>query len=142
VPLAALAMARGEAAPAAAPSFTRDVAPVIAEKCAGCHRPGGIAPFSLVTARQISASSAAIAGAVKARIMPPWPPGTRSPAYVGQETRILSADQRASILAWVRAGAKIDGPARKPAARRGPEVRTGETLLDPKMPPADGASRG
>jgi hypothetical protein len=136
VPLAALAMARGEAAPAAAPSFTRDVAPVIAEKCAGCHRPGGIAPFSLVTSRQISASSAAIAGAVQARIMPPWPPGKRSPAYVGQETRILSADQRASILAWVRAGAKIDGPARKPAARRGPEVRTGETLLDLKMPTA------
>jgi hypothetical protein len=133
VPLAALAMARGEAAPAAAPSFTRDVAPVIAEKCAGCHRPGGIAPFSLVTAHQISASSAVIAGAVQARLMPPWPPGKRSPAYVGQETRILSADQRASILAWVRAGAKIDGPARQPAAQRGPEVRTGETLLDMKM---------
>jgi mono/diheme cytochrome c family protein len=133
VPLAALAMARGEAAPAAPPSFTRDVAPVIAEKCAGCHRPGGIAPFSLVTSRQISASSAAIAGAVQARLMPPWPPGRRSPAYVGQETRILSADQRASILAWVRAGAKIDGPAHKPAAQRGPEVRTGETLLDLRM---------
>ena len=133
VPLAALAMVRGQATPAAAPSFTRDVAPVIAEKCAGCHRPSGIAPFSLVTARQISASSAAIAGAVQARLMPPWPPGARSPAYVGQDTRILSAAQRATILAWVRAGAKIDGPARKPAAQQGPEVRAGEKLLDLTM---------
>ena len=133
VPLAALAMARGEATPAAAPSFTRDVAPVIGEKCAGCHRLGGIAPFSLVTARQISASSAAIAGAVQARLMPPWPPGTRSPAYVGQETRILSAEQRATILAWVRAGAKIDGPAHKPSPPKGPDVRSGEKLLDLRM---------
>ena len=133
VPLAALAMVRVPATPAAAPSFTRDVAPVIAEKCAGCHRPSGIAPFSLVTARQISASSAAIARAVQARLMPPWPPGARSPAYVGQDTRILSAAQRATILAWVRAGAKIDGPARKPAAQQGPEVRAGEKLLDLTM---------
>ena len=64
VPLAALAMTRGAATAAAPPSFARDVAPVIADKCAGCHRPGGIAPFSLVTAKQISSSSAAIAAAV------------------------------------------------------------------------------
>ena len=73
VPLAALAMARDENARAGVPSFTRDVAPVIAEKCAGCHRPGGIAPFSLMTAKQISQSSAAIAAAVETRLMPPWP---------------------------------------------------------------------
>ena len=133
VPLAALAMVRGQEAPAAAPSFRRDVAPVLGEKCAGCHRPGGIAPFSLVTTRQISTSAGAIAGAVQANLMPPWPPGKRSPAYVGQETRILSAEQRSTILAWVRAGAKIDGPARKPAAQQGPEVRAGEKLLDLKM---------
>jgi mono/diheme cytochrome c family protein len=133
VPLAALAVVRGQASSAAAPSFTRDVGPVIAEKCAGCHRPGGIAPFPLVTARQIQASSAAIAGAVQAGLMPPWPPGRRSPAYVGQDTRILSAQQRASILAWVRAGSKVDGPARRPAAQRGPEVRAGEKLLDLRM---------
>jgi hypothetical protein len=133
VPLAGLAMARDENARAGVPSFTRDVAPVIAEKCAGCHRPGGIAPFSLVTAKQISQSSAAIAAAVDARLMPPWPPGRNSPAYVGQDARILSGEQRAAILAWARAGGRVDGPARKPAAATGPEVRAGEKLLDLRM---------
>ena len=133
VPLAALAMARDENARAAVPSFTRDVAPVIAEKCAGCHRSGGIAPFSLVTAKQISRSSAAIASAVDAGLMPPWPPGKSSPAYVGQEARILSSSQRATIRAWARAGGKVDGPARKPAAPKGPDVRAGEKLLDLRM---------
>jgi mono/diheme cytochrome c family protein len=133
VPLAALAMARDENARAGVPSFTREVAPVIAEKCAGCHRPGGIAPFPLVTAKQISQSSAAIAAAVETRLMPPWPPGRNSPAYVGQDSRILSGEQRAALLAWARAGGKVDGPARKPAAPKGPEVRPGEKLLNLRM---------
>ena len=65
--------------------------------------------------------------------MPPWPPGKKSPSYVGQDGRVLSAGQRAAILAWARAGGKIDGPARRPAAQKGPEVRAGETLLNLRM---------
>ncbi|MDH4341298.1 MAG: hypothetical protein OEW47_13165, partial [Thermoleophilia bacterium] len=60
VPLAALAASRGIDNPsreAATPSFKRDVAPIIAGKCAGCHQTGGIAPFPLVTARQISSKA-------------------------------------------------------------------------------------
>ena len=127
VPVAAVAMSGGT------PSFTRDVAPVIAEKCAGCHRAGGIAPFPLETAKQISSRSALIGAAVQAGVMPPWPPGKRSPAYVGQAARTLTAQQRAAIVAWATKGGKVDGPARKPAAPQGPEVRSGETLLDLRM---------
>ena len=127
VPLAAVAMA------GATPSFTRDVAPIIAEKCAGCHRTGGIAPFPLETAKQISSRSALIGAAVQARIMPPWPPGRRSPAYVGQAARTLTEQQRATIVSWATKGGKVDGPARKPGVPTGPEVRPGERLLNLRM---------
>jgi Copper type II ascorbate-dependent monooxygenase, C-terminal domain len=127
IPVAAVAMSGGT------PSFTRDVAPIIADKCAGCHRTGGIAPFPLETAKQISSRSSLIGAAVQARIMPPWPPGKRSPAYVGEAGRTLTAQQRAAIVAWATKGGKVDGPARKPPASEGPVVRPGETLLDLRM---------
>ena len=130
IPVAAVAMSGGT------PSFTRDVAPIIAEKCAGCHQLGGIAPFPLETAKQISARSSIIGAAVQAKSMPPWPPGNRSPAYVGQAARTLTAQQRATIVAWATKGGKVDGPARKPAAPKGPDVRSGEKLLSLRMPAA------
>jgi hypothetical protein len=134
VPLAALATARGDdSSTAASPSFSRDVAPIVADKCAGCHRSGGIAPFPLETASQISRQADAIGAVVEAGLMPPWPPGKRSPLYVGQDTRTLSAEQRDVILAWARTGGKVDGPATRPAAPQGPEVRAGETLLNLRM---------
>ena len=34
---------------AATPTFSKDVAPIIFNKCAECHRPGSMAPMSLMT---------------------------------------------------------------------------------------------
>ena len=81
VPIVAVAASRGDRdrAPAAAPSFQRDVAPILREKCTGCHQVGGIAPFSLETAKQASKWAQAIGAAVDAKVMPPWPPGPASP---------------------------------------------------------------
>ena len=86
IPLAALAASRGPGKQAAAPSFAKDVAPVIQQKCAGCHQLGGIAPFPFETARQISRRASLIAGAVQTGSMPPWPPGAKSPAYVRERS--------------------------------------------------------
>jgi mono/diheme cytochrome c family protein len=130
IPLAAVAMSGGT------PSFTREVAPIIAEKCAGCHQAGGIAPFPLVTSEQISSRAARIGAAVQAEVMPPWPPGRRSPAYVGQAARTLTAQQRATLVAWATKGGKVDGPARSPSPPEKPDLRAGETLLNLRMPSA------
>ena len=136
VPIVAIAASRGdgERTPAAAPSFQRDVAPILREKCTGCHQMGGIAPFSLETAKQAQKWSDAIAGAVKAKIMPPWPPGPASPDYVGQETRQLTAQQRSTILGWAQEGGKASGGGAGKAPPAKTEVRSGERSLTLAMP--------
>ena len=50
---------------------------IIDERCANCHTPGEIAPFSLNDYRSVYAVRAAIAHQVEVGAMPPWPP-TRS----------------------------------------------------------------
>ena len=137
IPLAALAGSRdgaSSAAPTASPSFTRDVAPIIQQKCAGCHQIGGIAPVAFDTARQIASRSTLIAATVQAGLMPPWPPGARSPSYVGEQERRLSKTERATLLAWARAGGRIDGPARKPLPTKPVQVAPGESVLTLRMP--------
>ena len=94
-----------------APSFSRDVAPILQAKCAGCHQLGGIAPFSLESAPTARSRRLAIAAQVESGRMPPYPPGPASPDYVGQEKRTLSEAEVATIVGWARAGGRVDGPA-------------------------------
>jgi Copper type II ascorbate-dependent monooxygenase, C-terminal domain len=82
-----------------------DVAPIFAQKCAGCHTTGGIAPFSLTTAKSAAAHARAILTMTQRGKMPPWMPGPDSPPYVGQSRRILTAAEKDRIADWVRGGA-------------------------------------
>ncbi|HEU0304189.1 MAG TPA: hypothetical protein VFR32_06380 [Gaiellaceae bacterium] len=136
VPLVAVAASRGDGArvPSTTPSFQRDVAPILRQKCTGCHQVGGIAPFSLETAKQAKKWAPAIAAAVSARVMPPWPPGPASPGYVGEDSRQLTAQERSTIARWAKAGGQASGPGagKLPAAKT--EVRAGERLLRLGMP--------
>ena len=55
-------------------TFNRDVAPIVYENCTPCHRPGGSAPFSLVTYADVRQRSALIAAVTENQYMPPWQP--------------------------------------------------------------------
>src|SRR5689334_14879524 len=62
----------GAQAPAAAPTFTKDVAPILYTNCTNCHRPGEIAPMSLLTYKEARPWAKSIATQVAKGSMPPW----------------------------------------------------------------------
>src|SRR4029077_14985237 len=76
----------GAAAPARAQSrvsFSRDIAPILFEKCAACHRPGEIGPFSLLTYEDARPRARPLAGAPGSHAMPPWKPEPGFGAFTG-----------------------------------------------------------
>src|SRR5262245_20044883 len=58
--------------PKAAPTFAKDVAPILQKNCQSCHRPGQAAPFSLLTYEGARPWAKAIKSAVVLKKMPPW----------------------------------------------------------------------
>src|SRR5580704_1900451 len=102
VPIALLGVrARGVAD--AEVTFAKDVAPILYEKCAECHRPGEIAPMSLLTYKDARPWARSIKDKVANRVMPPW---LADPAYGHfSNDRRLSQKQIDTIVAWVDAGA-------------------------------------
>lgn len=97
----------------AVPTWSADVAPIVADRCLGCHVDGGIAPFPLDTAEIVAPMAPAIAATVEARRMPPWPPGTCEDCPPIQHDRGLTDTEIAVFRAWSDAGAPLGdgGPA-------------------------------
>jgi mono/diheme cytochrome c family protein len=58
--------------PSTAPTFYKDVLPILQKNCQTCHRPGEVAPMSLLTFDDAWPWARAIKAAVTARTMPPW----------------------------------------------------------------------
>ena len=53
-------------------TFSADIAPIVFERCGGCHHPQGAAPFSLLTYAAARQRATLIGQVTKARVMPPW----------------------------------------------------------------------
>src|SRR5436190_11476920 len=56
----------------ASPTFAKDVAPILQDKCQNCHRPGQVAPMSLLTYEEARPWARSIKTKVQSRMMPPW----------------------------------------------------------------------
>ena len=94
-----------QAAPSgAAPTFNKDIAPIFYANCTSCHRPGEIAPMSLMSYKDARPWAKAIATKVADGSMPPWHADPRYGKFVGE--RHLSDAQKATIATWVKADRK------------------------------------
>jgi hypothetical protein len=84
------------------PEFS-DVAPILYARCAGCHRPGRVAPMSLLTFDQVRPWARAIKNRVLSRAMPPW--GAQPGVGEFRNSRALTQDEIETLVQWVDAGA-------------------------------------
>jgi hypothetical protein len=103
-------------APAATvPTFAKDIAPIMFDKCATCHRPGEVAPMSLLSYDDARPWAKAIKNKVIAREMPPW---GADPAHTlpMRNDRSLSEQQINTLVAWVDGGAPRGNDADMPSA--------------------------
>lgn len=98
-----------------AATYTKDVAPILMNRCVGCHRPGEVAPMAFTNYKETRPWAKAIKSAVVARKMPVW---LADPSHgTFRNDRRLSNAEIATISSWVDAGA--------------PE---GDTKMTPKLP--------
>ena len=115
------AQAPQTAAPHAAPTFAKDVASIMFNKCATCHRPGEVAPMSLLSYEDARPWAKAIKSKVVAREMPPW--GADMSQTLPMRNDIsLTQKEIETIAAWVDGGAVKGNAADMP---RDTEVRDG-----------------
>ena len=84
-------------------TFNKDVASILYNNCAGCHRPNDIAPMSLLSSDAARPWARAIKVKVLSRDMPPWSADPRFGQF-RNEHRLLDS-QIATLVAWADAGA-------------------------------------
>ncbi len=98
------------------PTFSKDVAPILFSNCTTCHRPGEIAPMSLLTFKEARPWARSIATQVKTGAMPPW----HADPAVGEfaNARRLTDAQKSTIARWADAGAPEGDPKDLPPAPR------------------------
>jgi mono/diheme cytochrome c family protein len=95
-----------------APTFAKDVAPILYKNCVGCHGPGEIAPMSLLTYDEARPWAKAIRDEVSEGNMPPW---HAAPSLVKlRDERRLTDTDRQTLIRWANTGAAEGDPKTAP----------------------------
>lgn len=109
-------------------TFSKDVAPILFRECATCHRPGELAPMSLLSYKDARPWAKSIREKVVAREMPPWHADPRYGDFANK--RGLSQQQIDTIVAWIEQGAPEGNPKDLPPV---PDFTTGWRIGKPDI---------
>src|SRR5208283_183108 len=83
-------------------NFAEHIAPIVFSKCAGCHRPGEIGPFSLLSFEDVRKRGKLIQQVTDDRTMPPWHP---APGYGSFRDELRLPDEQVALIKrWVETG--------------------------------------
>jgi hypothetical protein len=106
--LASPLAAQTAGASSAVPTFSRDVAPILHKHCVTCHRPGEMAPMSLLTFQEARPWVRSIRTRIEAGTMPPW--HAEAPFGTFSNDRRLTAAEKETIVRWAAGGAPEGDP--------------------------------
>jgi len=95
-------------------TFNKDVLPILQKRCQSCHRPGEIAPMSLLTYQDARPWAKAMREAVLLKKMPPWfSDGAEHGKFANE--RVLAPSEIETLTAWADGGAREGDPKDAPA---------------------------
>ena len=89
-------------------TFSNQIVRLFQGNCQSCHRPGQVAPFSLLDYQSAKDWAHSIKQATQSKFMPPWKPVPGYGEFMG--ARYLSDSQINLIARWVDAGAPEGEP--------------------------------
>lgn len=90
-------------------SYSKDIAPILEEKCVSCHVNGGIGPFAMNSYGIVKGFSPMIRETVRTHRMPPYFADPHIGAFKNDQG--LTDDQTKLLVHWIEAGApRGDGP--------------------------------
>ena len=122
-------------------TFSKDVLPILQKNCQSCHRPGQVAPMSLVTYQEARPWAKAMKAAVAMRKMPPW---FADPKYGHFDNdRSLKQSDIDTLARWADTGAAEGDPKDAPAPVQWPKGGWGiqpEVVMD--LPAHDVPAKG
>jgi hypothetical protein len=95
--------------PRLASRYAQDIAPLLVEKCANCHRPAGIGPWAMTNHAVIAAQAGQIRQNLLEGLMPPWHADPAHQRFANDFS--LTPAEQARLVDWLDAGApRGDGP--------------------------------